>query len=212
MANEKKAYIKILEGRHKNDPPIYLQFNPKEYSLEKTNEFQDKPLLTLQALKSSYQKASEGDFTIELLFDTTDTGENVNERIEVLKKITVMDEDLHAPPPCLFVWKDAIFKGVVTKVTKKYTYFFNDGTPARARVTLTLKSFKTQKEIETETIKNSADVSKKRIFKEGDNLWLLAFDEYGDTSYWRFIAEKNNILNPLEIEPGTEIILPKREK
>ncbi len=211
MANENKAYIKILEGRHKNEI-IPLQFNPKEYTLEKTNEFQDKPLLTLQALKSSYQKASEGELSLELLFDSTSTGQNVNELIKPLKKITVMDEDLHAPPPCLFVWKDAVYKGVVTKVTKKYTYFFNDGTPARVRVTLTLKSFKTQKEIETETIKNSADVSKKKIFKEGDNLWLLAFNEYGDSSYWRFIAEVNKILNPLEIEPGTEIILPKREK
>ncbi len=211
MANDKKAYIKILEGRYKNEI-IPIQFNPKEYSLEKTNEFQDKPLLTLQALKSSYQKASEGDFTIDLLFDSTDTGKSVHELIEPLKKITTMDEDLHAPPPCLFVWKDAVFKGVVTKVTKKFVYFFEDGTPARARITLTLKSFKTQKEIETETIKNSADVSKKRIFKEGDNLWILAYREYGDTSYWKFIAEVNNIFNPLEIEPGTEIILPKREK
>ncbi len=211
MANENKAYIKILEGKYKNQI-IKIQFNPKEYSLEKTNEFQDKPLLTLQALRSSYQKASEGDFTIELLFDSTDTGKDVKELIEPLKKITVMDENLHSPPPCLFVWKDAVFKGVVTKVTKKFTYFYNDGTPARARVTLTLKSFKTQKEIETETIKNSADVTKKRVFKESDNLWLIAYEEYGDISFWKLIAKENKILNPLEIEAGTEIIIPKRGK
>lgn len=211
MAGKNKAYIKILAGQYK-DEEIYIQFNPKEYSLEKTNEFEDKPLLTLQAVKSSFQKSTEGDFTVEFLFDSTDTGESVLERIEPLKKITTIDKDLHSPPPCLFIWKDAIYKGVVTKVIKKFTYFFSDGTPARARVTLTFKSYKTKEEIESETIKNSADISKRRVIKEGDNLWLIAFQEYGDVSYWRYIASFNGIFDPLSVEPGTEIILPKREE
>ena len=50
---------------------------------------------------------------------------------------------------------------------------------------------------------------------EGDDLDLLAYlytDENADkTKFWWIIADANNLLWPLDIEPGLELIIPIRE-
>jgi len=79
-------------------------------------------------------------------------------------------------------------------------------------VTITFIPFKTLEEIENEERMHSADLTKKRILKEGDNLWLLAYREYGDPSFWRLIAKANEIDEPRRVEIGKELILPPREE
>jgi nucleoid-associated protein YgaU len=38
--------------------------------------------------------------------------------------------------------------------------------------------------------------------KQGDTIDLIAFDEYGDSAMWRFIAATNNLDDPLRLKPG----------
>jgi len=206
----KKAKIVILEGTNKGKT-INLQFNPSEYTLERISKFDKKFLITRENFKTQYKGGEESDLTLEFLFDTTETGKDVRSEIEPLMLLVTKDPELHAPPPCAFIWGSFVFKGVVSKLSKKFTFFFEDGTPARVRVTITFIPFKTLEEIESEERTHSADLTKKRILKEGDNLWLLAYREYGDPSFWRLIAKANEIDDPRRVEIGKELILPPRE-
>ena len=43
---------------------------------------------------------------------------------------------------------------------------------------------------------------KRRLVKEGDSIDLIAFDEYGDSAMWPFIADTNNLDNPQRLRPG----------
>lgn len=48
--------------------------------------------------------------------------------------------------------------------------------------------------------------------KDGDRLWDLAYQFYGDSKKWFIIADVNPIIeNPLELTPGTKIIIPDLE-
>ncbi|WP_457622081.1 CIS tube protein [Persephonella sp.] len=201
-----KAFIKILDGNFK-DYQIYLQFNPSEYSVEKTNDFELKTSLQSKSVKVTYKKSEEGDLNLELLFDSTVTKKSLKDLLDPLKLITIKDSKLNHPPPVLVVWGDIVFKGIVSKISKKYTYFFSDGTPARARVSLVFKPFKTQEEIDLEFIKES--FPKTVVVQEGDNLWTIAHKEYGDRSKWKLIAKENNIYDPEDIKPGQTIIIPE---
>jgi nucleoid-associated protein YgaU len=101
---------------------------------------------------------------------------------------------------------------VVSKLSKKFTYFYHNGTPARARVSLILKPYKTTKQIVAETKKQSSDLTKQRITKSGDNIWLLADREYEDPRCWRDIAKANDIDDPRSVEMGRNLTLaPRRE-
>ncbi len=58
---------------------------------------------------------------------------------------------------------------------------------------------------------HSADLTKSRIVKDGDNLWAIAAKEYGDPEDWRLIAEANHIDNPRKLQPGRQLMIPVKE-
>jgi len=58
----------------------------------------------------------------------------------------------------------------------------------------------------------SSDRTKLYTIKEGDSLWAIAAEEYGDPSFWRVIADHNHIENPRLPKVGQEIALPPSEE
>jgi hypothetical protein len=101
--SEKKAYIKILKGSKKGEE-IYFQFNPSEYTLERTNTFKEKKLINLKDMKAQFKNGQQSDVNFELLFDSTDEGTDVRDKLNPLDSVTKIDKKLHAPPPCMFIW------------------------------------------------------------------------------------------------------------
>ncbi len=206
-----RAKIIVLEGKLKR--VVYgIQFNPVEYTVESTNNYESKKLIRLKDVLTQYNGGERSDLTLELMFDSTDLGVDVHDMIFPLIKISRVDAELHAPPPCLFIWGKFIFKGVVSKLTKQYIFFYASGIPGRVKVTLTLKPYKTPDEILANNEMHSSDLSKLRRVDEGDNLWLMAFREYENSGDWRLIAKKNDIENPLLLENGIELILPPKDE
>jgi hypothetical protein len=56
-----------------------------------------------------------------------------------------------------------------------------------------------------------SDHDKVHTLLEDETLHSVAFKYYGDSGYWYYIAEANNIINPLseeEIYPGRKLIIP----
>lgn len=126
---------------------FYVQFNPKEMKLDESaawkesKEFQvDKPLVEFDRGKAS-------SLTMELIFDTTDTGDDVRERwtskLAGFVAVTVGDEDnVHKavrPPRCTFNWGSFSFPAVIEKVSTSFIMFASNGNPLRAKVSITLK-------------------------------------------------------------------------
>ncbi|OQX51288.1 hypothetical protein B5M47_01070 [candidate division CPR3 bacterium 4484_211] len=63
--------------------------------------------------------------------------------------------------------------------------------------------------VPVEQVKGETDTRKRYQVKEGDTLWSIAQEVYGDGFRWRKIAEANNI--PLErpyVEEGQELVIP----
>jgi nucleoid-associated protein YgaU len=88
--------------------------------------------------------------------------------------------------------------------------FNSDGIPVRARLSITLKEFKTGLN-ERERNEQSSDKTKVYVTKQGDSLWSIAYREYGDPALWRHIADENKIHNPRLLETGVELIIPSVE-
>ena len=208
-----KAYIKILKSKYNKEEKIFpLQFNIAEYNEEMSNNYKEKVLKNTKGKELQFNNLEQGDFTIQLFFDSTDEGTDVRDKLKPLDLIASMDKENHAPAPCIFVWSNFNFRGVVGKISKKFTYFYHNGIPARVHVSLTLKPYETPKEIEAKTKKHSADLTKQRVTKSGDNLWLMADREYDDPRSWREIAKANDIDDPRHIKMGRTLILSPRRK
>jgi nucleoid-associated protein YgaU len=167
-------------------------------------------------LKSSGSGSSSQQFvnrnaetlSMELFFDTSEARTDVREEhVARIDGLLEVDPELHAPPLVEFNWGSLAFTALVESVDKSFTRFLPDGKPVRARVNVTFKEFDAsdyKKRIKPE----STDKTKAWTVTEGDTLWLVAADEYGDASHWRTIAEANDIENPRQLRTGTVLELP----
>jgi hypothetical protein len=225
MSDLKLAFIQVETGRAR--PPIPVLFNPSEYTIEKGNTYQSTTLPGLATPVSQFVAGNADTLSMELFFDTYSPSlrknfvtarQDVRDFTRPLAELLDMDSTIHAPPVVSFIWGPPIggpgrieFKAIIEKLTQRFTMFLDDGTPVRAVVNVTFKEYKTIKDQLAEIARESADHTKLRTLKEGDSLWFLAAENYGDAEEWRVIAKENEIENPRILTPGVRIEIPPLE-
>ncbi|HYG81481.1 MAG TPA: hypothetical protein VD861_13885, partial [Pyrinomonadaceae bacterium] len=223
--NLKTAFIKPINGKLSKENKIFeVLFNPAEYSIEKGNTFQSTSLPGLATPVTQFVTGNADTLSMELYFDTyakssrhgtVTLREDVRNYTRPIANLMEIDPELHAPPICEFTWGPPLgspegiqFRGIIEKVSQKFTYFLDDGTPVRATLNVTFKEYKTIEQQLGEMKLQSADRTKRREFKEGEAVWSLAHQEYGDPGLWRVIADRNGLENPRIVAPGTALELP----
>lgn len=113
--------------------PVSLQYSisntPKEQAAGNTRKQSDKepPLIG----------KSTGKLTMDLIFDTTDTGMDVR---ETTKKVAAFMTPLGGGslPTVIFIWGSVNFQGLAESYRETIDFFSEDGVPLRASINLTL--------------------------------------------------------------------------
>lgn len=204
-----KAKIQILEGHDKGEA-VEVLFNPTEYSLEISNNFQASAPPGLNNPILQFVNGNLDSLTMDLFFDTwTDGGRaDVTEKTAKLAALLRIDGETHAPPRVEFRWGVLAFKAVIEKLSQRFTMFLSDGTPVRATLNVAFKQYKPLSEQLIDPRRNSADKTKRRVLTAGYSVWLLAQREYGDPRDWRQIARHNGVGDPRAIRPGSVLVVP----
>ncbi|HPE51844.1 MAG TPA: LysM peptidoglycan-binding domain-containing protein [Methanothrix soehngenii] len=203
----KKAVIHVLDLQGNMTSEVPVLFYPSEYSMEKSNEFAK---ITIPGLESPLLQFSSGGLetlNMDLFFDTYEMGEDVRKYTNKIADLLKVDPDIHAPPVLRFVWGNLNFTCVLTRLAKKFTMFTSDGIPVRATLSATFSEYRTEGRSKERPLQ-SPDKTKIRTVREGDFLWAIAAEVYGDPALWRPIADENEIKNPRILEPGVEITIP----
>ncbi|MCP4369592.1 MAG: LysM peptidoglycan-binding domain-containing protein [Deltaproteobacteria bacterium] len=197
---------------------VEAMYNPNELTISTRNKFQRAAMPGLPTPVTQFVSGETQTISLNLFFDTYEKGEDVRDYTSKVMELLKIDRKLHAPPVCKFDWGGSpisgdkkVFRGVIDSVSQKFTMFLDGGTPVRATLAVSISEYKTIAEQVKLLDLQSADRTKHRIFKQGDSLWFLAHNEYGDPAKWRVIADANKIENPLDISPGTELVLPPLE-
>jgi hypothetical protein len=233
MGKLERARIHVLknDGSTSTDVESYIEvcFNPKEYSLEKSVEWDAEKAFT-DAPQPEFKAPKPMTLSVTLQFDTYEERTNVRDKwVRQIEKLTMMtkqfdkdgknasktDKQKYRPPVILFVWGRFTFKGVVESLSQKYTMFLSDGTPVRAECGLKLRN----------VIDNNVDKGESQTFsaagkgkpykvEDGDRLDLIAANELGDAGRWAEIAAMNDIVDPGNIADGngkrkTTLTLPE---
>lgn len=218
-----RIYILDDDGKKIEEKTIEVMFNPREYSHKLNVTWNDNGGTIPTFGGSNFES-----LTIkELWFDTYEAGVDVREDHEVrqagkvkkiagTKRITELGipsaagKDSVRPPVCLFSWGKFNFKCVIEKVDTNFVMFLSDGTPVRAKVTITMKPVLDARDILE--YKGVEACRKVRTVIEGDRLDIIAAKELKDPALWRTIAETNNITDPLNFprseDIGRVIIIP----
>jgi hypothetical protein len=205
----KKAMIIVDKGNSKEN--IEVLFNPNEYTVDSTNKFNWTEVQGLSMPLGQFVNGGTTTLGMDFYFDTYEKGTDVRDYTRKISGLMDIEKELHAPPVCRFVWGSLDFKGVVEKVTQTFTMFLDTGIPVRAKLKVTFRSWLTKEEQLKEIPRHSADRTKQKMLNQGDQLWMIAANEYEDPGMWREIAKANGIDNPLKMQTGRRITVPRLE-
>lgn len=114
----------------------------------------------------------------------------------------------HRPNYILIEWGSLSYKAQLKSMDVKYTLFAENGDPLRAEVKLTLQEYQTAEEKAAKEKKSSPDLTHLVEVKDGDTLPLMCSRVYNDCSYYREVAEVNELDDFRHLTPGTFLYFP----
>ncbi len=196
---------------------VSCMFNPFEYSVSKTNTYEEKSKNKSDVPHVEFKKAGAQTLKLVLTFDTYESGDDVS--LETRKLWKLMESKTRQegnkkkkvpPPEVAFEWGVFRFVAVITAMTHKFTLFKNDGTPVRASVDVTFTQHKDLEDYPNQNpTSGGGDINRVWHVIAGDRLDTIAFEVYGDATRWRAIAEHNGITNPLSLKAGQHLTIPE---
>ncbi|MDX3663349.1 LysM peptidoglycan-binding domain-containing protein [Streptomyces sp. ID05-26A] len=198
---------------------IKFQFNPKELTLAKNAKWQRQTQPNAaKAGVPEFKGAEPAKLSLEIFLDSTDTmGDATIKKVEQLFNLTVPTKDSRqggkgSPPWVIFKWGTTTgFPSYVASVSAKYTLFTPGGMPVRALCTVNLEEVSGEPGGQNPT-SGALAARNAHTLTAGDSLQSLAYKAYGNPELWRYIAEANNIDDPMRLTPGTTVLVPALEE
>lgn len=201
----------IIVQKSSGEETIEVLFNPSEYHIEAFNTYAWKKVPGFTTPIAQFLSGEASTLSMDLFFDTYEKRTDVRDHTAKVAALREVESDLHAPPVCRFVWGSMDFKGVMEKITERYTMFLDSGIPVRAVLSVQFRKWESITEQLQQTPRQSSDRSKQKVLQQGQQLWMLAHEEYEDPGRWREIARANGIDNPRILETGRRLIVPPLE-
>ena len=133
----------VTNGEVEASTKVTVHFNPVSLQLQVSSTNPNQTSGGGKATQSSGETTSK--LTMDLVFDTTDTGEDVTlltRKLQAFVKPVVSsgkkNTDKPAPPRLLFEWGTLRFPGIMESYKETIDFFSANGVPLRSSVNLTL--------------------------------------------------------------------------
>ncbi len=215
-----KIEIKIEDSNALNDGmSLTLQYNPESLKISRSQAVTSQGTISSEGKKADQGASPQRDSTMQfqVTFDTYEQRESVYAKyIKTLEMFIGYDQGKHAAPMLLITYGNfthelsPAFKmvGKLDNLDVEYTMFLKNGTPVRAKATLSFRIGLTPEEQQAVNGMQSPDHAKLVTIKRGQTLADVSANEYDDPGEWRRIARANGIDDPMTIQPGAKLIVP----
>jgi hypothetical protein len=203
--------------------PLFVMFNPSDYTIDKKNKYKVKGISNFNYNLEFDSELQPRTLSLSALwFDTSETGEDVRRYTDILMNYVEVGAGpgisfeksaalLQQPPYVAFEWGTFRFLAVITSVALDFILFDREGTPLRAKATVSFKEFQHRKMYARQN-PSSGGGPDSQLWQVslGDRLDTIAADVYGDATKWRLIADYNGLLDPLALQPGQTLAIPSQ--
>lgn len=199
------------------DVTVNCLFNPKEYTLSRTNSWEIKMIKGRNVPEVSFGGGQPATLKMQLFFDTFAEGTDVREHTQGLWELMRIDESnvnsetqRGEPPRVLFEWGQTwTFEAVIENLSQTFTLFLDTGIPVRSTVDITFKQVQDEMAFAgTNPTSGGGEPHRVHVVQAGERLDWIAYKEYGDPTLWRHIAEENDLIRPNQLRPGQKLIIP----
>ena len=194
---------------------IQCAFNPETYSVSKTNIWTYKPNHSKDYPKPEFGGGMPMVYTMQLLLDVSLQGSDQSIKDQANALMKAMHGGGSPPKFVTFSWGSTqLPKAAPLSISIQYAMFHPNGDPMRAFVDLELAQADDSSppgQAQNPTTRGTAGL-RSHIVQDGDSLQSLAYESYGDPTRWRVIAEANGVDDPLRIERGTALGIPRLDQ
>jgi Contractile injection system tube protein/LysM domain len=193
---------------------IECAFNPQSYTVSKTNVWNFKPTTGVDLPDGEFGGGLPQQTALSLLLDASLLGPDQGVKDAADRLFKMMEAGGGgggggAPSKVTFRWGSVnLPKSVPVSLRVQYILFHPNGEPIRATVDLELAQAEKAEKGQNPTTRAIAGLRVHRVL-DGDSLPSLAYDAYGDPTRWRTIAEANGIDDPLRLQRGAELTIPR---
>lgn len=193
-------------------PPYTVMINPDSIKWQRNVEYNEQQPPDSSSGSQKYKSTPSDKLNFDIVIDCTGIVDpkrtDLSAEIAALEKIVfTYNGNIHRPNFVKVQWgKDLIFKGVLTSLDTSYTLFKPDGSPLRAKLSISLSQYISPKTVEKLDKKGSPDITHLVTVVEGMTLPQLCFQVWNDDSYYIKVAQYND-LNKFRDLRGTEKLI-----
>jgi Contractile injection system tube protein len=234
--------LKEIPGGGADQPPrvvpddngdFPVQFNPTSLKITRQNNI-DQGGATTNTQRRQTPSQQPATLSFDLEYDTAEGDEygdpkDVRELTEAVRQFVEppADQPSDPPPRVRFIWGAFVFTGIVNQLTEDLDYFAADGTPLRAKMSLTIteQNLKFEAEAQGAGARSSSDATPPgggpagagpgsgpttnpvlaAIAQAGESVQQLLSRLDADPATWR--AAMAGLESPLSLQAGAEIQL-----
>lgn len=193
-------------------------FNPSSYAQGYGVVWSEKRGINTSGSQASYIRSEPATLSFDLLIDGTgvrDSGlaapfrKTVSERIDQFRRTAyTYNGVIHQPNYLLVSWGKLWFSCRLEKLDIEYDLFQRDGTPLRAKLSVTFFADEDDQKRNLKKNNSSPDLTHIRTVRRGDTLPRLVREIYGSTEPYLRVARANGLDHFRWLEPGSELLFP----
>jgi hypothetical protein len=185
------------------DKKLEVHFNPVSLKVTSTNQLADK---SGNAHQASAKTATKMD--VELIFDTTETGEDVQVHTDKLKALATIDKTSKPLAKVTFRWGHFAFTGSIESLNETFDFFSAEGVPLRCTVQVSMKGLKMKEAVPRGNAQPQSGSAMLPQSSSGTTGATGAAQAAGDPKAGRAIAQQNG-LESMRKSPSGPLALPQ---
>jgi hypothetical protein len=197
------------------DPSSYsLMINPDTIKQQRTIDYNSVQAPDTSSSSQKFKSSPSDKLSFDIVIDCT--GVVDPKRTSMFKEVTALENivskyngEIHRPNFVSIQWgSNPPFKGVLTSFDVSYTLFRPDGSPLRAKISLSFNSYVSPKTAARQNNNASPDVTHLVDVEQGVTLPQLCQQVWKNSNYYVQVAKYNDLNKFRNMEGTEQLIFP----
>ncbi|WP_420571500.1 hypothetical protein [Kordia sp.] len=194
--------------------PYNLMINPESIKWSRSIEYNEQQPIDTSTTSQKYKHTPSDNLSFDIVIDCTGVVDNkrtdLNKEIEALEDIVyTYNGDIHRPNFVKIQWgSDLVFYSVLKSFDTTYTLFKPDGSPLRAKISLSFGKYVSADKRKKEDNESSPDISHMIEVVQGDSLPQLSNKVWNTPYYYVQVAQYNDLNKFRQLKGGQQLLFP----
>ena len=194
--------------------PYSVMINPESIKWQGVIQYNEQQPLDSSAPSQKYKSTASANLSFDIVIDCT--GVVDPKRTDMVKEITDLQNivytyngKIHRPNFVKIQWgSNNTFNSVLKSFNTTYTLFRPDGSPLRAKISLSFGKYVSPKKRKKKDKKNSPDITHMVNVVEGDSLPQLSNKVWNNPYYYIQVAQFNDLNKFRYLKGGQQLVFP----